>query len=129
MSATQRVVAKPIGWKGKKGDRYWHKDTALGVHTMCTSCGHRERGWGGDESRKHHRDDCPRIAGPRAEWKGYVDVAGQAHVHRLDVPTKGAHLTRAEALRALDVELSEQAARVAQQRADVAKMLEEEMSP
>ena len=117
-----RDVSKPSGWKGKKDDRYWHKTTAYGVRSMCTSCGRETPGWAHDERRRDHRDDCPRIAGPRAEWKGFVDVTGKAHVHRLDMPTKGAYLTRDDALAALDAELAAQQEALARQRAEVAAM-------
>jgi hypothetical protein len=126
--ATRRSVTKPNGWKGKKDDRYWHKETAFAVRSMCTSCGLDALGWATDDSRRYHLDNCPRIAGLRAEWKGDVDATGKARVHRLDIPTKGAHLTREDALRALDADLVAQADTISRQRADVAKMLKEKES-
>lgn len=125
MQAEHRVVTRPSGWNGRKGDRFFYKATAYGVRSMCTSCGSETHGWADDNNRKHHRADCPRITGPRKEWKGYVDATGKACVHRLDAPNAEAYETQMAALFALDAELVAQAEHIARQRAEVAKMIAE----
>ncbi len=120
MSAT-----KPSGWKGKKGDRYWHKDSAYGVRSICSDCGKETLGWANDFDQKYHWSTCLRVAGPRKEWRGYVDATGKACVHRLTVENDSCFETREEALLALDVELAAQQDTIQRQREQVAAMLRE----
>ena len=129
-SATARVIAKPSGWKGAKGSPYWQKSTAYGVRSMCSTCGKEVLGWASDSDRRYHWGFCPRVSGPRKEWKGYVDATGRACVHRLTVERDGCFETREEALLALDAELAAQQDAITRQREQVAAMLRgEEAQP
>lgn len=48
------MTARPPGWKGKAGDRYWTKDSAYGVRYRCQTCG-RECLGTGSVDRNHLR--------------------------------------------------------------------------
>jgi hypothetical protein len=125
MTSFTKPTAKPRGWTGSSDASYWRKDTLRGVRRMCTDCGRETLGYARDDDRQHHWDDCQRIAGPRKEWRGYVDATGKACVHRLNVPDEQCHETREAALLALDAELAVQQEAITRQRAQVAAMLRE----
>jgi hypothetical protein len=116
---------KPSGWKGAKNDRYWTKDTRRGAHMKCTDCGRDTHGYARDDDRCCHWDDCPRLAGPRKEWRAYIDNNGVPGVNRLNVTSERCYDTRESALRALDAELAAQQEAITRQRAQVAAMLRE----
>jgi hypothetical protein len=117
------MPTKPTGWKGSKTDSYWTHHDRYGYRAMCTTCGKVARGFWRDNDRAFHKVDCPRIAGPRKEWKAYVDRLGAVGVVRHTIPQESCHLTRDEALVALDRELAEQIATIERQRSDVARLL------
>lgn len=119
-------LKKPAGWRGKKDDPFWYKTTSSHLYSMCSTCGHETLGYANNLDRTCHHDSCPRMAGPRKEWTGYVDASGRARVRRLTLESDYCHETREEALLALDAELAAQADAIAQQRAQVAAMLREE---
>lgn len=56
------MATKPNGWKGKKTDQWWTKDSAYGVRYMCPECGRKSLGivWGDAAARMMHWSDCPR---------------------------------------------------------------------
>jgi hypothetical protein len=61
---TKRI--KPSGWKGKRTDRFWTKDSVYGVRYMCSDCGRDALGSIGGLSmhamNHHHWSTCPRWA-------------------------------------------------------------------
>jgi hypothetical protein len=56
-------MTKPNGWKGKKTDIWWTKDSAYGVRYKCPECGKESLGivWGQAEKTMHWRECSRRI--------------------------------------------------------------------
>lgn len=56
----ERIIVKPSGWKGKKTDAWWTKDSQYGLRYMCPKCGHKNLGivWG-DAQKRMHWKWCP----------------------------------------------------------------------
>lgn len=127
MTSFTKPASKPRGWTGNKESRYWTKDTRYGVRNKCTDCGRETHGWARDDDRRCHWDDCPRLAGPRKEWRAYLDGDGLPRVHRLNVPIEHGHETLQAALQDLDAKLAAQQEAIARQREQVAALLKEEV--
>lgn len=118
-------VTKPSGWKGRKGDNYWHKDTTYGVKSMCSDCGKESSGYGSDDDRFSHTNACPRIQGPRREWRTWVASDGSVCTERSRFARDIYHETREAALRALDADLAAQIETLNARRMQVLKLLSE----
>lgn len=56
---------KPSGWKGKRTDHWWTKDTVYGVKYKCPYCGKESLGmvWGKAQETMH-RGSCPMLGDP-----------------------------------------------------------------
>lgn len=123
MKSFTKPTARPRGWTGSSDASYWRKDT----RRMCTDCGRETDGYARDDDRRHHWDDCPRLARPRKEWNAFVPNDGHPRVERLNTPSSLCHETREAALQALDAELAAQQEAIARQRAQVAELLKEDV--
>ncbi len=119
-------ASKPSGWKGKKDDRYWHKDSKYGVRSKCSDCGKNCLGWASDGDSRFHYGDCPRIQGPRREYGARITERVGVIIERHRVPREDLYFTREEALAALYKSLTEQINLLSRQRAQVEAMLNTE---
>jgi hypothetical protein len=55
-----KKVFKQPGWKGKKNDLYWTKDSAYGVRYKCSFCGKEKLGMSTSQtSEAMHTKECP----------------------------------------------------------------------
>lgn len=54
----EKKVRKPSGWKGKKADLFWTKDSAYGVKYMCSFCGRAQLGMSYGNNERHHWREC-----------------------------------------------------------------------
>lgn len=55
---------KASGFKGRKDDKWWTKNSAYGVRYQCSSCERITLGMYGNGSEpRMHYSTCPRIAG------------------------------------------------------------------
>lgn len=127
MTSFTKPTSKPRGWDGHETSLYWTKHDRHGMHAICTDCGRKTRGWARDDDRSCHWDDCPRLAGPRKEWRAGIGSDGRPRVDRFNIPSDYSYETREAALLALDAELQAKAEAIARQRAHVAAMLKEEV--
>ena len=55
LKVVDHQIKKPSGWKGKKTDSWWTKNSSSGLYYMCPKCGKKTLGivWGEAQKRMH----------------------------------------------------------------------------